>query len=41
MSLLLSGIMFQAGCKRSTTVVGPKGEKATVTHEGPQRGGGV
>ena len=34
MSLLLLGLVLQTGCKRSTTVVGPKGEKATVTQDG-------
>ena len=34
MGLLLLIVMLQVGCKRSTTVVGQKGEKATVTQEG-------
>jgi len=33
MGLLLI-VLLQAGCKRSTTVVGPKGEKVTVTKDG-------
>ena len=34
MGLLLLIVTLQVGCKRSTTVVGQKGEKATVTQEG-------
>ncbi|MFZ1933886.1 MAG: hypothetical protein WCB27_18600 [Thermoguttaceae bacterium] len=31
--VLLLVVVFQPGCKRSTTVVGPKGEKGTVSRD--------